>query len=222
MTADDHVPSRLTSTAPVSRSALEAHRELSGRPLNFTPIGFGTARSEPDWNADLNERVIGREPPGPPSEGGVFRRAQTAMIRYEFADPRRIRAVYDPSSPFCGRNMLLVGRLLFLRLHMGVRVGGVFEDEITHDGRPTHAFGWYYRTLAGHLEQGQMDYTLRKDLETGAVAASIRAYSRRSPEANPVLRLGFNLIGRPLQLQFYDDSLSRLERIARAEGRSVG
>lgn len=204
----------LRSTAPVPDSAFDDHGQLGSRPLNFEPIGFDAARRDGGWNVDHHTRPIGREQPGPPVEGGLFDTARNVLVDYEFADPRRIRAVYDPAAPFCGRDMLLIGRFLLLRFRMGVRVGGVVDHEVTEDGRDVHLFGWHYRTLAGHLEQGQMDYRLCKDLATGDVEASIRAYSRHSPDTHALLRLGFAVVGRRLQLEFYGSSLRRLDRLA--------
>lgn len=203
----------LHQTAPIPRSAVVHHAALADKGINFEPIGFDEARRQDRWHVDTRRRIVGREPPGPPIEGGAFDVARRAMLRYEFADPERIRAAFDPTTPFDGRNMLLVGRFLFLRFVMGVRVGGVVDDEETRGERRLRVFSWYYRTLDGHLEQGQMDYRLQKDQTSGEVEASIAAYSRPSERRNPLVRLGLTVVGRRLQLDFYDDCLRRLQRI---------
>ena len=64
-------------------------------------------------------------------------------------------------------------------------------------------WGWCYRTLRGHLERGQMDYEVRKWLDTGAVEFRIAAISHRARVGNPLVRLGFRLLGRREQLKFY-------------------
>jgi uncharacterized protein (UPF0548 family) len=64
-------------------------------------------------------------------------------------------------------------------------------------------WGWYYRTLRGHLERGQMSYEVWKWLDTGAVEFRIAAVSQRAPVRNPLVRVGFALLGRREQLKFY-------------------
>ena len=97
---------------------------------------------------------------------GSFEVAKELMRDYEFADPAIVRAIYADDSPFETRDMLLEGRFYGLRFHFGVRVGGLVDDELTVDGRPARRWGWNYRTLQGHLEAGQMDYEVRKWLDS--------------------------------------------------------
>ena len=139
-----------------------------------------------------------RLPPGapargarPPAPGGSFEVAQRLMRDYEFADPAIVQAVYAEDSPFETRDMLLEGRFYGLRFHFGVRVGGLVDEETAVDGRPVRRWGWNYRTLQGHLEMGQMDYEVRKWLDSGEVDFRIHAFSRPAHIPNPVIRLGF-------------------------------
>lgn len=203
----------LVATAPVGRRAFEAYGRLAGLELNFTPVRFDRAVDDPAWHVD--ERVTGlpSEPAGPPREGGAYAAARRVMERYEFADPARVRAVFDPDSDLEGRDLLLVGRFVGLRFRMGVRIGGVQDGDATVSGRPVHRFRWHYRTLEGHLERGHMDYEVRKYLDTGAVEFRIRAYSQRAAIPNPFVRLGFAVFGRATQLRFYDRSARRMRRL---------
>ncbi len=204
----------LVTTARVSRRARHAFADLRHKSINFEPISFDDACSSPEWNTDEGRRILTVEPPGDPQPGGPFESARRALIHGAFADPSIVRAVYDPRAPFDGRDMLLVGRFLWLRFPMGVRIGGAIEERTVVLGHPVQRFAWHYRTLEGHLEQGQMDYELRKDIVTGEIELLIRAYSRRGPITNPLVRLGLKLFGRREQLRFYQRVLDRMQSIA--------
>jgi hypothetical protein len=64
--------------------------------------------------------------------------------------------VYQADVPLEARDMLLVIQILLVRFRVGVRVGGVFDEARTVDGRPVRVYGWNY--LGGHFEMGQMNY----------------------------------------------------------------
>ncbi|MCC6832976.1 MAG: DUF1990 family protein, partial [Thermoleophilia bacterium] len=140
-------------------------------------------------------------------------RARAVVADYAFADPRLIRATYDPGAPLMGRNMLLRGRFLGVDWHLGARVvhvgGGVAEE----DGRAVDRWGWGYRTLEGHLEMGQMDFWVVKARDTGEVWFRIHAVSKPARVANPVVRWGFRLFGRGLQLRFAREAGARMRRM---------
>lgn len=201
----------IVTTAQVSDAAVRELPSLAGRDINFRPMSWDEAAAHPDWHVDQRRTTLPSEPPGPPRADGIFVVARDFLVDYRFADPAYVRAVYDAAAPLDGRDMLLVGRFLWLRFHMGVRVGGVVDEDTHCDGRPVHRFAWYYRTLEGHLERGQMDYELRKYLDTGEVELRIRAYSQRGDIRSPLVRLGFILFGRWKQLRFYDRVMSRME-----------
>ena len=139
------------------------------------------------------------------------------MRDYEFADPAIVRAVYADDSPFETRDMLLEGRFYGLRFHLGVRVGGLVDEETAVDGRPVRRWGWNYRTLQGHLEMGQMDYEVRKWLDSGEVEFRIHAFSRPAHIPNPVIRLGFRVFGRSVQRRFARHACRRMARLTAAQ-----
>jgi uncharacterized protein (UPF0548 family) len=138
------------------------------------------------------------------------------MRGYAFADPAIVRAIYAEDSPFETRDMLLEGRFYGLRFHLGVRVGGLVDEELAVDGRPLRRWGWNYRTLQGHLEMGQMDYEVRKWLDSGEVEFRIHAFSRPAPIPNPVIRLGFRVFGRWVQRRFARHACARMARLTAA------
>jgi uncharacterized protein (UPF0548 family) len=112
-----------------------------------------------------------------------------------------------------GRNMLLEGRFLGMGFMLGVRVAAVVDGEREVDGRPARVWGWHYQTLEGHLERGQMDFEVVKWPHDGSVAFLIHAVSRRARIPNPVVRLGFRLFGRRLQLRFAREAGLRMRRL---------
>jgi uncharacterized protein (UPF0548 family) len=132
---------------------------------------------------------------------------------YEFTDHRLIRGIYRPAEPLLGRDMLLEGRFLALRFYLGVRVTGVVDEAREGPDGPQRVWGWTYRTLDGHLEQGTLTYEVTKDLGSGAVTFGLHAYSRRAPIPNPVVRMGFHMFGRPTQLSFYQRVGRRMNRL---------
>jgi uncharacterized protein (UPF0548 family) len=188
---------------------------LHGLEVNFDPARLPTAPREA-WHDDSYCRALSTEPPGEPVPEGCFEVAKRLLCDYEFADPRRITAYYVANAPLLERDMLLEIHYLGLRLRVGVRVGAVFDELRRIDGRALRVWGWAYRTLEGHLERGQMDYQIWKWLDTGEVEFRIHAVSQRAEVRNPVLRLGFRLVGRRQQVLFARRCGERMEMLVRA------
>jgi uncharacterized protein (UPF0548 family) len=201
---------------PRARRALAA---LAGKGLNFDSDQADHVTTANGWKIDDYRQPLPPEPPGPPRPGGSFEVAQRLMRDYEFADPAIVRAVYATDSPFERRDMLLEGRFHGLRFHFGVRVGGLVDEELAAGGRPLRRWGWNYRTLQGHLEMGQMDYEVRKWLDSGEVEFRIHAVSRPAHIPNPVIRLGFRLFGRRVQRRFARHACQRMARLTAARAR---
>ena len=179
--------------------------DLRGRSVNYAEED-APPHVVAGWHRDGLRMVLGCEEPGEIEPGGLAEKAAALVASYEFADPAILRAVYRTPSDLVGRNMLLVGRFLFLRFAMGVRVTESHDD--VRDGE--HRIGWSYQTLEGHLEQGKLTWEVAKDLASGSVEFRIRAFSRRAPLRNPVIGLGFRFFGRRTQTRFYDNALQRL------------
>jgi uncharacterized protein (UPF0548 family) len=204
---------RLAAT-PRARRALAA---LSDRPLNFDPAELRDADPRDGWHLDDYEQALPSEPPGEPVADGSFRVAQRLMRDYAFADPAMVHAVYDPAGELARRNMLLQVRFGPLRMFFGCRVGTITDETRTIDGRPVRVWGWSYGTLAGHVERGQMDYAVRKWLDDGAVEFRIHVVSRRAPVRNPIVRLGFRLVGRGRQVRFARRACERMGELVAGE-----
>src|SRR4051794_20861814 len=192
---------------------------LHGRGYNFAPRRLRELVAADGWHHDDRHQPLPREPPGEPVPGGSFERAQALMRDYAFAEGSAVRAIFQQDAPLQGRDMMLVGRFLGLDFRLGVRVSGVVDETRAEDGRPVRVWGWYYRTLRGHLERGQMSYEVRKWLDTGEVEFRIAAVSHRARVGNPLVRLGFALLGRREQLKFYRHTCQVMAaRIAAAAG----
>jgi uncharacterized protein (UPF0548 family) len=197
--------------------ALAAMHALHDRPINFDLEQRAAFDHAPGWHVDDYCQPLPSEPPGRPLPGGTWERARDLMLRYEFADPKIVRALYASDSPLEGRDMLLEARFFGLRFRFGVRVGGVVDDVFDCDGRQVRVWGWNYRTLQGHLEMGQMDYEVWKWLENGDVEFRIHVVSRAARIPNPILRLGFRLFGRRQQIRFAKRACERMCRLLAGE-----
>jgi uncharacterized protein (UPF0548 family) len=166
--------------------------ELHTKPVNYDPATVDLEHPGPEWHVDDRCQPLPTEPPGKPVAEGSWQIAARLIRGYEFADPSIVRAFYTPQAPMAGRDMLLELRTLgVIRVYVGVRVGEVYDEDRTVDRRPVRVFGWYYRTLEGHVEMGQMNWEVWKWMDTGQVEFHVHAVSRTASIANPIVRLGF-------------------------------
>jgi uncharacterized protein (UPF0548 family) len=190
---------------------------LRGSGYNFDPERADEFTPERGWHRDDLSASLPPEPPGPPEPDGSWETARRLMRGYEFADPSIVRAYYDPNEPLEGRTMLLELRFRgLLRFDAGTRVTAVYEEDRERDGRWGRVWGWAYRTLEGHLEQGQMDWQVWKWRDSGEVEFRIYSYSRPAPDPNLLIRFGFLLFGRREQVAFQRSTLTRMQRLTRA------
>jgi hypothetical protein len=113
--------------------------------------------------------------------------------------------------------MLLRGRAFGLTFWFGTRVGGVIDERRQSDSGEQQVWGFNYQTLEGHLERGQMEFTVIKWLASGNVAFRINAFSQAGKITNPLVWLGFKLFGRRVQLRFINRSLERMRRLVADE-----
>lgn len=199
------------------RSTHPALAALATRPVNFDAAKIGAYMAETGWRVDDMIEPLPHERSGPPADGGSWQVARRIIDEYQLADPGVVTAVYDKDAPLAGRDMLLTVRFAGLRFRVGVRVGDVYEETVDLGGRPVHVFGWDYRTLEGHFEQGQMHYEIWKWLDTGNVEFHLRAVSRSARDGPFFLRIGFRLFGRAHQLRYYRQVCRRARRLTQAQ-----
>ena len=121
--------------------------------------------------------------------------------------------VFDADDPLENRAMLLILHFHWLKVHVGVRVGDVYDEQRQLSGRRGRVFGWNYRTLRGHVERGQMDWQVWKFPDTGEVLFRINSFSQPAGGGNPLLRLGFRMIGRREQLRFLKATSDRMAQL---------
>jgi uncharacterized protein (UPF0548 family) len=192
---------------PSALAALETKRVNFGlgRPEDWAP--------ERGWRIDDFTQPLPSEPPGQPAENGSWQIARRLARNYDFAEPSIVTAYFDPEHPLERRNMLLELRFYGLRLWVGVRVGDVYDEVRRIDGRSAHVWGWSYRTLEGHVEEGQMDWQVWKWLDDGTVEFRIHAVSRAAKRGNLLVRAGFRLVGRREQLRFLGQTCRRMARL---------
>jgi hypothetical protein len=111
--------------------------------------------------------------------------------------------------------MLLILHALGARIYAGVRVGSAGTETRAERDGVAHVFFWNYRTLDGHVEAGQRDFEVWKWLESGDVEFRTHALSRPA-DANPVVRLGFRLLGRHKQVEFGRRACRRMALLTEA------
>ena len=169
------------------------------------------------WRLDDYATDLPAEAPGPPEAHGVFAAAQDVLRRYAFPPPNLITGIFKPDGPLENRVMLLRAHFLLFSFWFGVRVSEVTDEaaRATPDG-PERVWGYGYRTLEGHFERGQIDFTIHKNLTTGAVQFRIHAVSQHGRIRNPFYWLGFKLFGRMLQRRFAHESLARMRQLVAA------
>jgi hypothetical protein len=201
-------------------------RQLDG--LRDLPINFDLERRDQftkanGWHIDDYHAELPQEPPGPPTAGGPWDLACAVLREYRFPDPSIVTGIFYPDRPLGERVMLLRARWLIFSFYFGVRVGGVIDGEQAGaDGARERVFSYNYQTLKGHIERGQIDFTVAKDLGSGAVSFRIHAFSKADQIRNPLVRFGFRLFGRRLQIRFARRSLARMQRLVQAELLGVG
>jgi uncharacterized protein (UPF0548 family) len=199
--------------APLARApGLDALADWERR-----PVWPGVA-SGPDLrdHRDAFERVVGREPPGPPLADGPLRRAAAAILAYRVFPAWLL-------TPVLRRAPLEAGDTVGAVYHpLGPRLGGIFFasrvarrfDGVSDDGRAWEV-GFTYRTLEGHPELGEETFSVEKDLATGEVQVALRSWSRPglmlSRALRPIVRL--------LQVRGTEAALTALARSARGDDR---
>ncbi len=170
------------------RRRLAALQEV---PLNFDPEELLEASPQRGWRVDDASQALEAEPPGLPLPNGSWHVARRLMRGYEFADPSIAHAYYDPDVPLQGRTMLLrLTALGLVHILVGVRVHQVIDDVRSVDSRSVSVWGWSYRTLRGHIEQGEMWWEVWKWQDTGAVEFHVHSVWRPAQIANPFVRIG--------------------------------
>ena len=215
----DSVPTRAPSPAQPPaweqyRARIEAYTNAE---VNYDFARQSEYTSATGWRLDDYATDLPAEAPGPPAPAGSFAAAQDVLRRYAFPPPDLITGYFDPAVPLEKRIMLLRAHFLVFNFYFGVRVSEVTDEaaRATPAG-PERVWGYGYRTLQGHFERGQIDFTIHKNLTTGAVQFRIHAVSQPGQIRNPFYWVGFKLFGRILQRKFARESLRRMRELVAA------
>jgi uncharacterized protein (UPF0548 family) len=187
---------------------------LRDKPLNYDPDAPHPPAE--GWRIDEYREPLPSEAPGPPEDGGPFAVARALLRNYRVADPRIVRAHYDETAPLEGRDMLLELRFLLFRTYAGCRVGEITDETRRVGGRPVQVWGWPYRTLEGHIEQGEMAWEVWKWLDTGDVEFRIHSYSRLTGAPSLITRLGVRLFGRRERRRYLTSACGRIAELTSA------
>ncbi|MBF9223180.1 DUF1990 domain-containing protein [Hymenobacter ruricola] len=196
------------------RARLEAYTDAK---VNYDFSRQSEYTTETGWRLDDYAADLPAEAPGPPEAHGSFAAAQDVLRRYAFPPPDLITGIFKPDGPLENRIMLLRAQFLFFKFYFGVRVSGVTDEAARETPTsPERVWGYGYRTLEGHFERGQIDFTIHKNLATGAVQFRIHAVSQPGRIRNPFYWVGFKLFGRRLQRKFARESLRRMKEMVTA------
>ncbi|HEX8330839.1 MAG TPA: DUF1990 domain-containing protein [Hymenobacter sp.] len=196
------------------RARLEAYTNAN---VNYDFSRQSEYTTETGWRLDDYETDLPAEAPGPPEAAGSFAAAQDVLRRYAFPPPDLITGIFQPDGPLEDRIMVLRAQFLFFKFYFGVRVSGVTDEEARDTPKgPERVWGYGYRTLEGHFERGQIDFTVHKNLASGEVHFKIHAVSQSGRIRNPFYRVGFKLFGRSLQRKFARESLRRMKELVAA------
>jgi uncharacterized protein (UPF0548 family) len=190
---------------------------LKDLPINFDLEKHDQFTVANGWHIDDVQTELPPEPPGPPVPNGSWETAQRILREYRFADPSIITGIFVPDTPLEQRVMLLRGQAFGMTFWFGTKVGAVVDEHRQGEKGEQQVWGFNYRTLKGHLERGQMEFTVIKWLATGQVAFRIHAFSQAGDIPNPIIRLGFRLFGRRVQLRFIHQSMKRMRRLVADE-----
>jgi hypothetical protein len=171
------------------------------------------------WRVDDHEAELPSEPPGQPVRGGPWELACNVLREYRFPDPGLITGIFYPDRPLGERLMLLRGRFLFFTFYFGVKIVNLVDDTVTTPDGDERRWGFGYQTLEGHFERGQIDFTVVKNVQSGAISFRIHSFSQTGHIENIVYRIGFWLFGRRLQLRFARTALKRMQRLVQEDMR---
>lgn len=211
------MPTSATSSPPAWERYRARLAAYASAPVNYDYERQSEYTSATGWRLDDYATDLPAEAPGPPAAAGSFAAAQDVLRRYAFPPPDLITGIFAPDGALEDRVMVLRAHFLVFNFYFGVRVSGVTDEA----ARPTPAgpervWGYGYRTLEGHFERGQIDFTVHKNVTSGAVQFRIHAVSQPGRIRNPFYWVGFKLFGRRLQRKFAHESLRRMRELVAA------
>ena len=193
-------------------------RRLAERPLSY-PVDTVDPARHPGWTVEHFVEILGQEPPGPPLPDGCYTRVCAGVTGYRFAHPGLTEGHFDPHAPLLGRNLLILIRVVFVRLLVGLRIGAVREEATDTETR----FGVRMDTLAGHILHGSEWVQVVKDHRSGIISMHLDVQWRPAHLPTWCMALGFRLFGRQFQARWRKLAARRLRFLgAGMEARTIG
>jgi hypothetical protein len=190
---------------------------LTERPLSY-PVDTVDAAREPGWTVEHFVEILAQEPPGPPLPDGCYTRACAGVAGYRFAHPGLTEGHFDPYTPLLGRNLLILIRVIFVRLLVGLRIGAVRNETTDTETR----FGVRMDTLAGHILHGSEWVQVVKDHRSGGITMQLDVQWRPAQLPTWWMALGFRLFGRQFQQRWRRLAVRRLRYLgAGMEARAI-
>ncbi|MBX3166085.1 MAG: DUF1990 family protein [Candidatus Eremiobacteraeota bacterium] len=166
------------------------------------PVSAATAAGPQSYSFhDVHRRIVAVEPPGPPRSEGPFRILAEAIRNYDIFPRRLGRGVL--------RRPVQVGDVVGLRYYLAPGLHLFFASRVYEVIEEECRSGFAYETLQGHPEAGQETFAVTKDPQTGAIVASLQAWSQLAP---PWPRL-LSRLTRPLQYGAGRAALDHFERL---------
>lgn len=126
---------------------------------------------QPRDHRDVYTRVVAREKPGEPELNGPFQRLAEAILRYDIFPHWMLTGVLR-------RSPVQVGDTVGARYHFFFGLDIFFASRVIEVINEPTRRGFTYRTLDGHPETGEETFSVEKDRTTGAIAVSLRSWSR--------------------------------------------
>lgn len=153
---------------------------------------------------DHHCRIVAVEAPGAPAPEGPFWRVARCILDYDIFPPALGEGVR--------RRPVELGDTVGLRYHLLPGLDLFFASRVHQRIDEPFRQGFSYQTLTGHPEVGEETFLVEKDPTTGAVVASLRAWSHLAWPWSLFARR----LARPLQFQAGRAALDHLERRAQA------
>lgn len=164
-----------------------------------------------DWYHDYRKESLGVDFPSADGRFHGFNEVKKLLVDYKFPNPDLIIGKFEDSGPLLGRNILLLAKFLGFKFTFGVRVVAVVDEQRRIENEVFDCWGYSYRTLQGHFEEGEIRFEIQRNVLTFETYFLIESYSRVGQINNPFYWIGMKLFGRTLQKKFVSDSFNSVQ-----------
>lgn len=169
------------------------------------------------WKHDYRRELLGVDLPEIDTGQNGFERVKNLLLNYKFPNPDLIEGTFEDSGPLLGRNILLVAKFMGFKFRLGVRIVEVIDQIRELEGELYRCWGYSYRTLKGHFEQGQIRFEIQKKIPANETFFVIESHSRLGEISNPFYWAGMKIFGRSLQRKFVEDGFDSVRKAFNGE-----